>query len=543
MRRGNSTGARDNYRKKNNDTLDRSQRTDKHPRNNTNSTSNSDTRSTSSETRVGRTFKSQSDSSRSSFKSDRVNNKFNKRSESNADVKSSTNTGNVPFSKVRSDSPRLGKEDDKFSKRSAFNSKASSESRTRGDSFKSKSASPSRSSFNSDKGNDKFGKRSFGTHAENRTRGEGVAKLGESSSHLRPRSNRREDKFAKHSDCSKKYDKYEKSDSQYTRDLSSILDIEKENNIVSDKRNLQRRTNPNYGKPFVKKVNGHNRDGFKSSDAKLSPSRPRTEHSLTTKNDSFTANKYSNRKQTTLDADYLRLNQYLSHAGICSRRKADDFIKAGVVSVNGNVVTELGFKVHPHDDEVRYNGELVKRQKLIYILLNKPKDYITTTDDPQERKTVMDLIAKATKERVYPVGRLDRNTTGLLLLTNDGDLADKLTHPKNNISKIYHVELNRNLTQGDFNKLAFGLELEDGFIKPDDISYVQGGTKREIGIKIHSGKNRIVRRMFESLGYEVLKLDRVYYANLTKKDLPRSKWRFLEPKEIIQLKHLLKVNH
>ncbi len=176
---------------------------------------------------------------------------------------------------------------------------------------------------------------------------------------------------------------------------------------------------------------------------------------------------------------------------------------------------------------------------MIYVLLNKPKDYITTTDDPQERRTVMHLVDKASKERIYPVGRLDRNTTGLLLMTNDGDLADKLSHPRNSVTKLYLVELNKALTQGDLNKIGFGLELEDGLIKPDSISYVTGGTKKEIGIQIHSGKNRIVRRIFESLGYDVVKLDRSVYANLTKKDLPRGRWRYLDEKEVIQLKHLI----
>ena len=240
------------------------------------------------------------------------------------------------------------------------------------------------------------------------------------------------------------------------------------------------------------------------------------------------------------DDGLIRLNRYISNAGICSRRKADELIASGVVSINGVVVSELGTKVDPAKDEVKYNGERLKREKMVYILLNKPKDYITTTDDPQERKTVMHLIAKATKERVYPVGRLDRNTTGLLLLTNDGFLAEKLSHPRNGISKIYQVELNKNLTQGDFNKIQFGIELEDGLIKPDDISYVQGGSKNQIGIQIHSGKNRIVRRIFESLGYEVIKLDRAVYANLTKKDLPRGRWRYLEEKELLQLKHFIK---
>ena len=242
---------------------------------------------------------------------------------------------------------------------------------------------------------------------------------------------------------------------------------------------------------------------------------------------------------TVKDDGLIRLNRYISNAGICSRRKADELIMAGVVSVNGEVISELGHKVDPMKDIIRYNGETLKREKMVYVLLNKPKDYITTTDDPQERRTVMHLVEKASKERIYPVGRLDRNTTGLLLMTNDGDLADKLSHPKNSISKLYMVELDKSLSQGDLNKIGFGLELEDGFIKPDSVSYVQGGTKKEIGIQIHSGRNRIVRRIFEHLGYDVIKLDRSVYANLTKKDLPRGRWRMLDEKEVIQLKHLV----
>ncbi|TDO21706.1 23S rRNA pseudouridine2605 synthase [Pedobacter duraquae] len=244
--------------------------------------------------------------------------------------------------------------------------------------------------------------------------------------------------------------------------------------------------------------------------------------------------------QEKVDDGMIRLNRYIANSGICSRRKADELIAAGVVSVNGVPVSELGHKVDPSKDEVRYNGELLKREKKTYVLLNKPKDYITTTDDPQERRTVMQLVEKASRERIYPVGRLDRNTTGLLLMTNDGDLADKLSHPKNGITKIYHVELSKSLSQGDMNKIQFGLELEDGLIKPDSVSYVSGASKKEVGIQIHSGKNRIVRRIFEHLGYEVVKLDRVVYGNLTKKDLPRGRWRYLEEHELIQIKHLIK---
>ena len=240
------------------------------------------------------------------------------------------------------------------------------------------------------------------------------------------------------------------------------------------------------------------------------------------------------------DDGLIRLNRYIANAGICSRRKADELIAAGVVSVNGEPVTSLGSKVDPAKDTIKYNGETLKREKMVYVLLNKPKDYITTTDDPQERKTVMSLVEKATRERIYPVGRLDRNTTGLLLMTNDGDLADKLAHPRNDITKIYQIELNKNLSQGDLNKIGFGLELEDGFIKPDVVTYITGGAKNEIGVQIHSGKNRIVRRIFEHLGYDVVKLDRTVYAGLTKKDLGRGRWRYLEEKEVNQLKQLMK---
>lgn len=231
----------------------------------------------------------------------------------------------------------------------------------------------------------------------------------------------------------------------------------------------------------------------------------------------------------------IRLNKYIASSGICSRRQADEFIAAGLVSVNDVVVTEMGVKVKP-GDVVKYNGERIRAEKKVYVLLNKPKDYVTTLDDPEGRKTVMDLVKDAGKERIYPVGRLDRNTTGILLLTNDGEIASKLTHPKFNQKKIYHVFLSGAMTQADFRKLASGVELEDGFIKPDGLSFVNPDSKAELGIEIHSGKNRIVRRMFESLGYNVYKLDRVFFAGLTKKNLPRGKWRYLNEKEINVLK-------
>lgn len=226
----------------------------------------------------------------------------------------------------------------------------------------------------------------------------------------------------------------------------------------------------------------------------------------------------------------IRLNKYLSNAGIASRREADNLIQSGTVKVNGVVVDQLGYKINPND-KVTYGDASVKSERKVYLLLNKPKDYITTVDDPRERKTVMELIKGACRERVYPVGRLDRNTTGLLLFTNDGELTTKLTHPKFGVKKVYHVSLSKGLKPADFTAIIEGVELEDGIVKADDLAFVGEG-KKEIGIEIHSGRNRIVRRLFEHLGYEVLKLDRVVFAGLTKKDLPRGKHRFLTAKEI-----------
>lgn len=233
--------------------------------------------------------------------------------------------------------------------------------------------------------------------------------------------------------------------------------------------------------------------------------------------------------------DKIRLNRFLANAGVCSRREADKYIESGCVKVNGKVATEMGTKVSLFDD-VRFNGQQLNAQKKVYLLLNKPKGFVTTTDDPQERKTVMDLVGKACMERIYPVGRLDKETTGVLLFTNDGDLAKKLTHPSHQKKKIYHVFLDKPLTKNHLLDIANGFELEDGFIAADAINFVTDEDKREVGIEIHSGKNRIVRRVFAHLGYEVLKLDRVYFAGLTKKNLPRGKWRFLTHVEINQLK-------
>lgn len=235
----------------------------------------------------------------------------------------------------------------------------------------------------------------------------------------------------------------------------------------------------------------------------------------------------------------VRLNRFIANAGICSRREADDLITAGVISINGEIVTELGTKVMP-GDQVKYHEQPLKTEKLVYVLLNKPKDFITTADDPEDRKTVMGLVKDACRERIYPVGRLDRNTTGLLLITNDGDLTKKLTHPSSNIKKVYQVELDKNLTQADMLKAAAGVELDDGVSGFDAIEYASPTDKNIVGVELHSGKNRIVRRIFEALGYEVKKLDRTVFAGLTKKDLPRGRWRFLTELEVSGLKMLKK---
>ena len=237
-----------------------------------------------------------------------------------------------------------------------------------------------------------------------------------------------------------------------------------------------------------------------------------------------------------VDDGTTRLNRYIANSGVCSRREADELIANGDISVNGTVITEMGFRVK-EGDTVKYGTKALTPERFIYVLLNKPKDYITTTDDPEERKTVMELVADAGNFRMYPVGRLDRKTTGLLLITNDGELADKLTHPSNNVRKIYQVEIDKPITEEDFETLKRGMELEDGPIKPDAVGIVTPDAQ-VIGLEIHSGRNRIVRRMFEQLGYDVLKLDRTSFAGLTKKELPRGKWRYLDPKEVIKLKYL-----
>lgn len=286
----------------------------------------------------------------------------------------------------------------------------------------------------------------------------------------------------------------------------------------------------NYNRPQRPRTGGYNQGGNNYN----RPQRPRT-------GDYNPNAKYSMKKQIeykdilTDPNEPIRLNKFLANAGICSRREADEFITAGVVSVNGVVITELGTKIK-RTDEVKFHDQPVSIERKTYILLNKPKDCVTTSDDPQERKTVMDLVKGACKERIYPVGRLDRNTTGVLLLTNDGDLASKLTHPKYLKKKIYHVYCDKNVTKADLDQIAAGVTLDDGEIHADAISYASDTDKSQVGIEIHSGKNRIVRRIFESLGYKVTKLDRVYFAGLTKKGLRRGDWRYLTEQEVNMLR-------
>ena len=240
--------------------------------------------------------------------------------------------------------------------------------------------------------------------------------------------------------------------------------------------------------------------------------------------------------RNTQDVEGMRLNKYVAHCGICSRRQAAEYVKEGQVTVNGEKVTEPGYQVQ-EGDKIAFRGKVIQPEKrLVYVLLNKPKDYITTVKDERGRRTVLDLLDSTIEERIFPVGRLDRATTGLLLLTNDGDLADKLAHPSNKVNKLYHVVLDKPVALLDLDKIRKGLELEDGKAPVDAADYVQG-KKNEIGIELHIGRNRIVRRIFEHLGYQVVRLDRVYYAGLTKKDLPRGRWRYLEEQEVIMLKH------
>jgi len=294
--------------------------------------------------------------------------------------------------------------------------------------------------------------------------------------------------------------------------------------------------NSSRGRQGKKKPQNSSRSGFDSNKKFAKNYRPKPIHK---KNKPTSTEGASSGQQIRKnnESESIRLNKYISNSGICSRREADVYIKSGSASVNGKIITEMGFKVSP-TDEVRFDGSLISPEKKRYVLLNKPKNFITTMDDDRGRKTVMELVANASKERIYPVGRLDRNTTGLLLFTNDGELAKKLTHPKHNIQKLYHASLDKKLSMRDMQKIADGFILDEKRVLVDEISYIINQPKSEVGVKIHSGRNRIVRRIFEHFNYSVVKLDRVIFAGLTKKDLPRGHWRHLTEMEINTLKML-----
>lgn len=312
---------------------------------------------------------------------------------------------------------------------------------------------------------------------------------------------------------------------------------------------MKKKTPDNFGKFTKKKSNAAIKEQFKQEKRKEKKEREeyfdKKKAEARARNHGAVNQQTGNKGQAVAppthsrpeSTDSMPLNKYIAHAGVTARREAADLVRKGLVKVNDELVTEPGHKVSAKD-EVRVNGKKIFLAKnLVYILLNKPKDYITTTDDPQGRKTVLDIIGRATNERVYPVGRLDRNTSGVLLLTNDGELAQKLTHPSNEVKKVYHVTLNKPLDKKDFEQILKGVTLEDGAANVDVLAYADMKDKTQIGVEIHSGRNRIVRRIFESLGYDVKNLDRVIFAGLTKKNVDRGKWRFLTEKEVRDLKH------
>ena len=354
---------------------------------------------------------------------------------------------------------------------------------------------------------------------------------------------RRDDGKGKHSGAKRPFKR--NSEDKFARPKRRFYDDENESqDYRGQKRGSKGGRKESFGRKFDKDGGSRSKRRFDSQDKRPRRRDVTAESEILTEivNRRKMEGRTSPQKQKILSLEFeeqhgpIRLNKYIANAGICSRRDADVLIASGAITVNGEVVTEMGHKVMP-TDEVRYGDKVLQREKPVYVLLNKPKDYITTTDDERDRANVMELVRDACEERIYPVGRLDRDTTGLLLFTNDGDLTKKLTHPSSQIEKTYYVELDKNFANIDMAALRNGLELNDGVIIPDEVEYVDD-SRQHIGVTIHSGKNRIVRRMFEFLGYEVIKLDRVVFAGLTKKDLPRGNWRFLTKKEIAFLKML-----
>ena len=404
--------------------------------------------------------------------------------------------------------------------------------------YKAKSNSSAKSSSRTER---PFKKREDADSSEKRAFGKDKP-FGKSNSSERS-SSRTERPFKKKEDSNSSEKRTFGKDRPYSKSNSSENSSsrterpfrKKEDSTASEKRT--------FGKPYTRK-NDEVRSRpsrFKDSEPKRedkfsSEEKPYTKRPLSRPSHSYSGKpRFEKRSAPKVDDGSIRLNKLIASSGICSRREADDMIVAGLVSVNGTIVSALGTKVMPEDD-IRYNGERLRKERLVYLLLNKPKDYITTLRDPHAKRTVLELIEGACKERVYPVGRLDRNTTGVLLMTNDGDLAKKLTHPSYNRKKIYQIQLDKNVKVADIEIMLQGIELEDGFIKADDVSFVDAVDKKTVGIEIHSGKNRIVRRIFEHFGYNVEKLDRVYFSGLTKKGLQRGHWRFLTEKEIGMLK-------
>lgn len=355
-------------------------------------------------------------------------------------------------------------------------------------------------------------------------------------------------KFSKPAfDRTEKRQKEERGGRSYTKPSSSFSGKDERPGKKFSRNESGKKTRSRDDKPDRRSSVSGDKSSFTKFERKPYVKRRRIdENSKSDKRGFFTKQKFKQEKSgkgkvrdneelRTTPPGKVRLNKFISNSGVCSRREADNLIAMGLISVNGKVITEMGYKVNA-GDEVRYESKVLRAEKPVYILMNKPKGFLTTTSDPQERNTVMHIIGNAVKERVYPVGRLDRNTTGLLLLTNDGDLAEKLSHPSYNAKKIYKVELDKALTKSDFQKIIDGVPLEEGRAVVDDLAIISPDGKT-VGLELHIGWNRVVRRIFEALGYQVIKLDRSVYAGLDKKDLPRGEWRFLKPEEIIHLKH------
>jgi 23S rRNA pseudouridine2605 synthase len=509
----------------------------------------------------------------SSSKSDRPKRNFNKKDDSSdersGDFKkkysrpsssegkrfSSSKTDGPKRSYTRNEAPPRGRDNDstkKFSRPSSFDSPKSDRPKRSynkneesprprsGDSTKKFSRSSSFDAPKSDRP-----KRSYNKNEETpRERGgDSTKKFSRSSSFERPKSDRPKRGYNKNEETPRGKDtgssgKFSRSDSSERPRYSSKKSSD--SGSFGNKKPYSNKKSSGFGakRPF-RKEDGSTPRRRDEGDSKAF-SKPRYDDSRS-ESKGFSNKRPRNKEENVtenpaaIQSGKIRLNRYIANSGVCSRREADELITMGLIAVNGKVITELGYKVNP-GDEVRYESRLLKAEKPVYILLNKPKGYLTTTNDPQERNTVMQLIGDRVRERIYPVGRLDRNTTGLLLLTNDGELAEKLMHPSYNVKKIYKVELDRPLTKGDFLKIQEGIKLEEGVAQVDDIAIVSEDGKT-VGLELHIGWNRVVRRIFEALEYAVVKLDRSVYAGLDKKELSRGQWRFLRQEEIVRLKH------